>query len=907
MEMDSVETYNDNECIEDLSLDHLHSIGSPDISDIFGDSQVFPRVGDEYQAEIPHLVAKSDYLKRIKTTNAEVMVDVAHSFCVGLPIPIMWVNNNEIGKIKCESLESLAELDKNGSVQSVTSKDCQINSNNIDSKLKVEPLDVALNHGKGLRESENQKFMMVGDQIDSKFPLQQQNKSAQYNDSAKGDYPVPGSSSEPWSDIEKKSFILGLYIFGKNLVQVKRFIGSKAMGDILSFYYGKFYRSDGHRRWSECRKMRSRRSVHGQRIFTGWRQQELLSRLLMNVPEERKSALLEVFKTFGEGKFSLEEYISTLKDTVSMNVLIEAVGVGKGKQDLTGIIMEPLRTSQVISSRAEIPIGKACSSLTSKDIIKFLTGDFRLSKARSNDLFWEAVWPRLLARGWHSEQPKNHGFSVSKNLLVFLVPGVKKFSRRKLVKGNHYFDSVSDVLSKVASDPRLLELGAEAARGSGDKEEYGWETLDHDGLSNRQRHCYLRPRLSNCNSDLMKFTVVDTSLVHGEGQCKVRELRNLPVDTTNSSTSISPSRETDRDTSDEPTDEPDSADRLSNDQRDTNISNQTCISDKVIQSELSDCAVGLAMQETLKAKTDPVNVPMNNHKDPSVHTSNDKNQRKCQISRKTKSGQSNYLAPITKQRRLTACNRTTNNYSIGPGQKQDEPHRQLDSPDASENMVSQVGMSLDKASSTSSSAKESPIEHNEGIVSQNFFGTELPHEKPQTRALIDLNLPHVPPDFETDESFMEVADSQDDPSAKGSSIPSERQHTEESEALRLKSVAIAEEQPIANARRHSTRNRPLTTRALEALACGFFNTKRRRRGPEALSHENSISRPSRRARGKVGVSTRIVDSKLEEGVVDGESSTSSKVMDLEVLNELLGVRNPAYHPEVMMCKDNMSG
>lgn len=87
---------------------------------------------------------------------------------------------------------------------------------------------------------------------------------------------------------------LGLYIFGKNLVAVKKFVNSKEMGDILAFYYGKFYRSDGYRRWSECRKLRSRRSIHGQKIFTGWRQQELLSRLLSHVSQECQSVLLEV-------------------------------------------------------------------------------------------------------------------------------------------------------------------------------------------------------------------------------------------------------------------------------------------------------------------------------------------------------------------------------------------------------------------------------------------------------------------------------------------------------------------------------------------------------------------------------------------------------------------------------------
>jgi hypothetical protein len=49
--------------------------------------------------------------------------------------------------------------------------------------------------------------------------------------------------------------------------------------------------------------------------------------------------------------------------------------------------------------------------------------------------------------------------SSTKNCLVFLVPGIKRFSRNKLTKGTHYFDSVSDVLKKVAANPVLKLKG----------------------------------------------------------------------------------------------------------------------------------------------------------------------------------------------------------------------------------------------------------------------------------------------------------------------------------------------------------------------------------------------------------------------------------------------------------------
>jgi hypothetical protein len=157
-----------------------------------------------------------------------------------------------------------------------------------------------------------------------------------------------------------------------------------------------------------------------------------------------------------EGGTSLEDYISSLKSTVELGVLVEAVGIGKEKGDLTRLGMEPGKDVQAFPA----PACKALSSLGPSEIIQYLTG-FRLSKTKSNDLFWEAVWPRLLARGWHSEQPKYRGYVTSNDYLVFLIPGVEKFSRRKLVKGDHYFDSVSDVLRKVVAEPNILVLKEE--------------------------------------------------------------------------------------------------------------------------------------------------------------------------------------------------------------------------------------------------------------------------------------------------------------------------------------------------------------------------------------------------------------------------------------------------------------
>jgi hypothetical protein len=153
----------------------------------------------------------------------------------------------------------------------------------VDLKAKVELMDVTVNDGIEVGES-------------AKLCLQPEISNEMLCELGGKDYClVPGSVGNPWSDSEEDSFLLGLYIFGKNLVQVKNFVESKTMGDILSFYYGKFYRSDRYHKWSECRKIRNRKCVYGQRIFTGSRQHEMLSRLLPQLSEECKNILLQVF------------------------------------------------------------------------------------------------------------------------------------------------------------------------------------------------------------------------------------------------------------------------------------------------------------------------------------------------------------------------------------------------------------------------------------------------------------------------------------------------------------------------------------------------------------------------------------------------------------------------------------
>ncbi|XP_021291361.1 uncharacterized protein LOC110421952 isoform X2 [Herrania umbratica] len=850
--MDVAEINHFGNCTEDASNEQSLSAVSLDTYNVFEDPEVLPRVGDQYQVEIPPLITESDPLLLTDHPTDVKSSVVSYERLTGLPVSIMWVSM-EVGKIKHEPaktpVNSIDLSDKNESVKS----ECTLETHreNGDLIAKLEAMDITPDDGIKFQESE-------------KLALEQEMKIEMHQKhQGQGYFAVPGTPSDAWNDLEEASFLLGLYIFGKNLVLVKKFVESKKMRDILSFYYGKFYGSEKYCRWSECRKMRRRRCIYGQRIFTGWRQQELLARLLPNMSEECQNTLPEVSKAFGEGKILLEEYVFTLKATVGLNALVSAVGIGKGKEDLTGMNLEPMKANQVAPVRPEIPVGKACSALTPLEIINFLTGNYRLSKARSNDLFWEAVWPRLLARGWHSEQPASQGYTAgSKHSLVFLIPGVKKFSRRKLVKGDHYFDSISDVLSRVASDPGLLELEIGADKGDSSKEENGAES-DREDLPNRQRHCYLKPRIPNRGADVMTFTVVDTSLDDG-GKFKVRELRSLPIEMNNCN-SLGDSEES---TSEELIDESDLADTSCSGRVETNGLKPSEINhDREVYPD------GNASNNKFSVDGQPSTSVPAIPKDPKTKVCNGMQPRKAmknQPHQRIKNDNKNDLAPVTKRRRkLTACNRkeTTQKgkiISVSPGLKQKEASCCEGNPDGSAEIPSEVDP-VEQQLSSASSSKGSPTIRGEGILRSTCAGAEQTHEELQHRTLIDLNLP-VLLDGETDEPFMgEVTEREHE---NPSSQPNNASQPEATSCM-----PSSELQPNMNARRQSTRNRPPTTKALEALACGFLSTTQKRKRRDGFARENSLSRPSRRAHGGAKFSENYGD-----GMVDFKAEVNGNGM-----------------------------
>ncbi|KAE8786266.1 hypothetical protein D1007_39870 [Hordeum vulgare] len=605
---------------------------------IYDDAPVCPCIGSEHQAEIPNLCTEDERQQLMTSSLGSVLPGFDYPVTVGLAIPVTWKpskvrKEEEFERHHSSEIEARSiSQDEDSPVTSVcpTSNDTSDRGSTYQDPHPMVPVD-HLESGSERAHDGNLNPCSTQEGLNfTSNPMMQQGEIDQFT-------PLPCASTSLWSGIEAECFLLGLYVFGKNLSLLSRFVGNKTIGDVLSYYYGKFYKRDAYRRWSDCRKARTRRCILGERIFTSWRQQEIISRLKSVILNEAHDSLVEIFKSFNDGHTSLEDFVFALKSTVGTEALVEAVGIGKKKRDLTGFILDPSKPNQVLSIHPDMPTGKDCSLLASEDIIKFLTGDFRRSKTRSNDLFWEAVWPRLLARGWHSEQPKD--VSTTKNSLVFLVPGIKKFSRSKLTKGTHYFDSVSDVLKRVAADPILLDLEVGGLDNNVTAEQNGYDTdmqLNQDDPLDG-------------NQELPRFTIIDTTLVQGQEPFRVRELRRLPAD---AKVRPVPSRQSRKVVTVSSSEESDADGQFSDDQeyrgQDTADVNDTEIFS--VRNVNKETQVD-SLQNMVTASCS--DFPVNGH---SSNGSGNKIDLTCLFEPKTKTERRKYLSPVSKRRKLSSCN-----------------------------------------------------------------------------------------------------------------------------------------------------------------------------------------------------------------------------------------------------------
>ncbi|KAL9253426.1 hypothetical protein AKJ16_DCAP05461 [Drosera capensis] len=824
--MEKMELNEDDQSMEEKLSRELTSLESSDADDIFGEPLVHPRIGDEYQAEIPPMLNESERLQLLMDP-AEAGTSTDVSFVMGLRVPITWIYN-DVKPIKNEPTASVNKL---------------ANAADLNGFLNSE------------KEEVTESLISLNKDQDSKVD------ASVHKCRNIGYSPVPGLPSESWSDFEVDCFLLSLYIFGKNLLQVKNFMESKDIGQVLLFYYGRFYRSPRYCKWSDCRKMRKRKCIVGERLFTGGRQQELFCRLLPHISEDSKSSLQEVFKAFAEGRTSMEEYVSALKAMVGLCALIEAVGIGKGKDDLTTLV-EASKATRGPTFYPELPSGSACSSLTCAEILKFLTGGFRLSKARSNDLFWEAVWPRLLAKGWQSEQPKNEGYKCSKNNLVFLVPGVKKFSRRKLVKGNHYFDSVSDVLNKIASKPELLELEAGEARDGSSKAENGWVvSSDSDSGSDHKPRRFLKARIPANNSLPIKFTLVDTSLADGENPSKVRELRSLPFQAKSIPVLKSRSRKINGISPRESVEEP-----LMVDARLSGGKNHVC------ENHAADLENG-AFEIQMVAKNTPgsSNGLVERLADHETNISVDKQLRtiKHQFSRRPKHDHPSLTDPTLKRQKLLACNVP----NIG------ESCSVLSLPAQERDVAPAAYLSAAQLSSIDSIAVGNLLEKARACPTLDTLVDEK--EKPDAEESFDFN--------ELKCAVVELE------SGFQIKVEPRGEHCSHDPPVKSESVGLAEEKSVISGRRQSTRNRPLTKKALEALAAGMLSPKQTRKRRQTWSEEDtkpSLSTRHRRLRRKAAPRNRPV------GVVSGSGSARYDTVSDGMAQPVVEKPSPAAEPHV---------
>ncbi|KAE8684105.1 hypothetical protein F3Y22_tig00111151pilonHSYRG00050 [Hibiscus syriacus] len=753
--MDTVQLDPNCNLAQEASPEPLLPPDSPDMTDAFGDPLLSPRVGDEYQVEIPPMITGSEHLWLLMDPlDSEDITYLAHSFLLGLPVPVTWTRGQDTDfedeeKGGLSKLNDGSNLDK--SVKSRKNRKGQISKRKKNSEQSAELSDAMMVDEKE-SNAENLECGMA-----SKTSLFRPCEG-------KRSHLIPGLTDTADGQTARRNELEKMYMVEKSL------------------------RAGGSR---NC--------------------------------------------YLGCSPLSLKNYKMICR-SVGICALVEAVGLKKGKADSTGLTMEPPRTTQV---SPEIPFGKACASLTCGDIIRFLTGGFRLSKARCNDIFWEAVYPRLLARGWHSEQPKNQCSIGSNHCLVFLMPGVKnsqeenllreittlilpcylkprvsilssnhiKFSvvdsslmhggkaskMRELIYSPAYLMFISKPMQKNAQDS--LKVNANRMLSKGDKH-----------ITNARHH---KSKISSSTASHSKFTIVDSSLLHGGKSSRVRELRCLPVEFDICSKVVNSSGGDEDNSSDQ--------DLLIHQDEKTNKSDDTST-----EASEKSAALSIGLASPLKQQN---------------------------------------LTVCAKRQRLNACDKTEQSCLTEKFSSATSEQMRLCS-----NGVLNTSHFHDKVSSVSSSSEGNP----ESMETPQGSSETLP-----PLSSISSSPPLLPLEAQNGEpGTME---------ANGSQFNIVNNHVDL--LITARNVCAKEQQPIVNDQRQSKRSRPSTTRALEALESGFFDMRRPQKVRTGLAQATQFSSPSSKACSRVKTTPkhRLTCTKTEhtkEGKgVDGAFICSEGVMN----------------------------
>uniref|UniRef100_A0A0A9D0L1 Uncharacterized protein n=1 Tax=Arundo donax TaxID=35708 RepID=A0A0A9D0L1_ARUDO len=357
-----------------------------------------------------------------------------------------------------------------------------------------------------------------------------------------------------------------------------------------------------------------------------------------------------------------------------------------------------------------------------------------------------------------------------------------------------------------------------------------------------------------------KFTIIDTSLVEGEEPFKVRELRRLPADanitfglTHHSSNMVSDSSSEEQDASERLSDGQGNCGRVTADVKDIEMvsvdSLQNMVAANGHSSNGNDDKIGLIGIYGLKTKTE---------------------------GRK-------YLSPVSKRRRLASCsNEQTSrcgfSFSKGGGLEK-EKSKLL--PTSSKPTAVAVGDTFQTKTITSCSTKEKPPEQkmdasnsltNDGpnvkismstLIEDKSFDCEADavaevhskitvderkfgKERAQISGLINSNKLETPHDDKASGSIC-IMTSDNHGGMKADEAPSISESDMACDPSETTGRPVSQQSEHAlqvNPRRHGTRNRPPTAKALEAVAFGLLGSGKRKGDPKSTM----AKRPSQRAR-----------------------------------------------------------
>lgn len=416
----------------------------------------------------------------------------------------------------------------------------------------------------------------------------------------------------------------------------------------------------------------------------------------------------------------------------------------------------------------------------------------------------------------------------------------------------------------MAADPVLLELEVDGMDRGVTAENNGCATdmkLDQDSPLDSYQ-------------ELPKFTIIDTTLVQGEEPFKVRELRNLPADA-----NISFASRSNNMVSASSLEEQDPDDRSSNDQEDCGRVAADANNIEMVSAYNTGKENQVDLLQSMVTATRSV-FPVNGH---SSNGNSDKIDLANFFGLKTKTERRKYLSPVSKRRRLSSCSndqtsRRSISFSKGGGLEKEKIKPLLTS---SKPTVVGVGGTLQTKTIASCFTKEKPCEQK--IDAPNFLTNDRSNEKmnvanlnedksfeckvdavavvhskntadetkfakegAQVSSLVDQIILETQPDVKTITGVC-ITSSDKHGCMKADEAPSISNSEMDRDVSEATGGPVSPQPDLAsqvNSRRHGTRNRPPTARALEAVAFGLIGGGKRKGEPKSPG----TSRPPQRAR-----------------------------------------------------------